>query len=198
LVPDDDPDAPYRESIRYEGWPVELFVHTRDSVVAFRTAIDDERRSGALSAMITSGTTLAGDDVASEIRQAEHEYLEAGPPPLDEEALSHLRYALTDILDDFMADPHGPEAPFVLASLLPELVELELERRGAWRGSGKWILRRAAQADPAWAAELSAAIDAWKAGDAEPLVSIVRATLDASGGPLFEGYRASGKPLLEK
>jgi hypothetical protein len=35
-------------------------------------------------------------------------------------------------------------------------------------------------------------------GDVAPLMALARDVLEASGGPLFDGYRASGKALLEK
>ena len=69
---------------------------------------------------------------------------------------------------------------------------------GAWQGGGKWLLRELREADPAFADELVAGLRAHERGDAGPLIALVERVLDASGGPLFEGYRASGKELLRR
>lgn len=72
-----------------------------------------------------------------------------------------------------------------------------MENRKAFRGSGKWMLRMANEADPDFATKLSAALDAVGDGNREPLATLARAELDAAGGPLFEGYWADGRPLLD-
>ncbi|MEU5117082.1 nucleotidyltransferase domain-containing protein, partial [Streptomyces longwoodensis] len=44
----DGPPAPYRESLRYGDWPVELFVHTEDSWHGFVTPEIVQRNSPLL------------------------------------------------------------------------------------------------------------------------------------------------------
>ena len=58
----DGPPAPYRETIRVEGWPVELFVHTDESIVYW---LDRERQQGGctLANMLATCKPLAGPDV---------------------------------------------------------------------------------------------------------------------------------------
>ena len=43
----DDPDAPYRRSIHFEGWPAELFVHTEETIHGFWERKDEQFRPGS-------------------------------------------------------------------------------------------------------------------------------------------------------
>ena len=52
------PPAPFRESLRWHGWPVELFVHDPASAGTF-FAKDTARRKPNLARMCTSGVVLA-------------------------------------------------------------------------------------------------------------------------------------------
>jgi hypothetical protein len=58
------------------------------------------------------------------------------------------------------------------------------------------MYRMAREADEQFAAELSAAIQAVGAGERAPLAALARSELEAAGGPLFDGYKADGRPLL--
>ncbi len=55
------PPAPFRESLRWRGWPVELFVHDAASLEHF-FGKDAARRRPTLARMCTSGVVLAGAD----------------------------------------------------------------------------------------------------------------------------------------
>jgi predicted nucleotidyltransferase len=193
----DDPDAPYRRSMRFEGWPAEIFVHTEETIHGFWER-KDERFRPALALMCGRGViVLDTDGRAARIQEEAREVLAAGPPPLDGSERDRIRYGLTDSLDDFLADPGTSELPFIVASLTKGLCEVAMENRGAFRGSGKWMLRMANEADPEFARELSAALEALQEGRREPLAALAQAELDAAGGALFEGYWADGRPLLD-
>jgi hypothetical protein len=193
----DDPDAPYRRSIHFEGWPAELFVHTEETIHGFWERRDEQFRPG-LALMCARGVIVLDTDRSAARIQAEAEkVLGAGPPALDGSERDRIRYGLTDSLDDFLGDPGTSELPFIVASLTKGLCEVAMENRRAFRGSGKWMLRMANEADPHFATELSAALDAVGNGNRERLAALARAELDAAGGPLFEGYWADGRPLLD-
>jgi hypothetical protein len=53
------PPAPYRESMRWRGWPVETFVHDAASLEHF-FAKDAARRRPTLARMCSDGVILAG------------------------------------------------------------------------------------------------------------------------------------------
>jgi hypothetical protein len=192
----DDPDAPYRSSLTYEGWPAEVFSHSEDTIHGF-WALKEERLRPALALMCARGRIVLDKDGSGGRIQAEAQaHLEAGPPSLSTAEHDRLLYGVTDSLDDLLAGPRAPELPFMVASLTEALCDLAMENRRAFRGSGKWIYRMANEADPGFALELSAALEAAGAGDPRPLAALTRTELDAAGGPLFDGYWADGRPLL--
>jgi hypothetical protein len=60
-----DPGLPYRQSLRWHGWPVELFVHDEDSLQPY-LAKDLAARRPALHRMLATGHLVGGhgDDAA--------------------------------------------------------------------------------------------------------------------------------------
>ncbi len=78
----DDPAAPYRESVRWRDWPVELFVQRTDTIGAW-FAKDTARRRPSLARMCGQGVILAdADGTGAAIRERALAVLDAGPPPL--------------------------------------------------------------------------------------------------------------------
>jgi predicted nucleotidyltransferase len=55
------PPAPYRESLRYGGWPVELFVHTEASLAHYRGE-DQDRRQPTMMRLVGEAIVLLDTD----------------------------------------------------------------------------------------------------------------------------------------
>ena len=183
------PPAPYRESLRWRGWPVELFVHDRVSIGTF-FARDAERRKATLARMVADGATLTDrDDTAASIRERARLFLAAGPPVLATAELDLRRYGLTDLLDDLAGSTEAGETAVIGWTVWVQTAELALLLADSCLGGGKWLLRELRAADPALAAELLAAI-----GDPVRLTAAADQVLSRAGGRLWEGYRASGRP----
>ena len=105
-----------RETIRVDGVPVELFVHTDESVAYW---FERERQAGGctLAHMLATGLPLAGDEVDPlQVRAREH--LAAGPPAWTREQLDYRRYALTDALDDLAGATDAGERDAVAGQVL--------------------------------------------------------------------------------
>src|SRR5262245_4338366 len=85
----------HRESLTYDGWPVELFVHTEKSVDHF-VAADLARRRPTMARLVATGVPLLGDG-GSDVRRRCQDVLDAGPPPVDPADLELYRYGLTDL-----------------------------------------------------------------------------------------------------
>ena len=176
-----------RETIRVDGVPVELFVHTDESVAYW---FERERQAGGctLAHMLATGLPLAG--VEGDLLQARaREHLAAGPPAWTREQLDHRRYALTDALDDLAGATDAGERDAVAGQVLVMAGELALGSRGAWLGTGKWLVRRLRERDPDLAAELLAGHrDAVASGAVSTLVAACDRVLDTVGGRLTEGF----------
>lgn len=184
LLPDGDPKAPQRESRRYRGWPVELFVHDEQSLRHYLTT-ELAGRKPHLHRMVGAGMALMGDPASWQRRCAK--VLAGGPPPLTEAERDRIRYALTDVLDDLVHATDPGELTVIAECAWRTAGEHTLNLAGRWTGSGKWLLRELRQWDPAVASQ-------WLAAHNDPaaIAAYARRLLDTHGGPLFEGYQVAG------
>ncbi len=184
----DGSPAPYRESVRWRGWPVELFVQRADSISAWFDK-DLARRRPTLMRMCVGGVILAdADGTAGVIRAEAQAVLAAGPPPVSQAELDANRYGLTDLLDDLTGSVDPGETVVICWSIVTQAAELALLTSEAWLGSGKWLLRELRQAEPTLADELIAARE-----DPARLAAIADGVLDRAGGRLWAGYRQQGQ-----
>nr|WP_221379318.1 nucleotidyltransferase domain-containing protein [Actinoplanes polyasparticus] len=173
-------EAPhFRESLRFRGWPVELFVNTPATLAAF-LADDLAARKPSTHRMLATGVPLLGDP--SEVTGQCAQILAAGPPGLTMAERDRLRYGLTDLLDDHHHATDPGERVVIAAALWTETARAALAFAGWWLSSGKWLLRELRQQDPVLAAR-------WLAARDDP-AELAREVLERAGGPLFDGYRA--------
>jgi len=183
----DGPPAPYRETVRVEGWPVELFVHTTESIAYW---LDLERQQGrcTLAHMLATGVPLAGPDV-DEVSAQARAHVAAGPLPWTAEQLELRRYLLTDALDDLAGARDADERDAVAGQVLTMVSELALAVSGCWQGKGKWMVRRLREYDAELGHRLLAGHRAVIAsGDISLLVTACEAVLTPLGGRLTAGF----------
>ena len=192
----DGPPAPYRESLEHDGWPVELFVHSRESIDRW-IGKDLDRRRPTLVRMISTGVVLVDrDGSAAAVAASCADILERGPGPLADADREWRRYALTDLLDD-LADAADPELRSAVAvATWQHAAELLLAGADRWLGTSKWLVRELRGYDEAqgtaYASRLHEALVAAIEGDVAPLTALADEVLDAHGGRNWAGYRASG------
>jgi predicted nucleotidyltransferase len=183
----------FRNTTRETGRIVEWFAHTPDTVDRF---LDDSDRRAVMASIYGHGIVLinkngAADNVAARAQAI----LAAGPSPRDPQELEALRYSLTDVYDD-LTDAKNDHEQLAIASCVAEIATTLLcELRGAWTARGKWLPRRAHEADPTLGLRLT---DAWltlaRTANPTPLLEVTRALLDEAGGPLHEGFRRTAPP----
>jgi hypothetical protein len=190
------PAQVHGENLLWGGWPVELFVHTRESVLGFME-FDRSRGSGTMAFMCASGVVLHDrDGTAEQLRDAARRTLAAGPPAPEPAVLERARYDVTDLRDDLLGanatndDADADELLAIAATLLERTAGLLFAVRNHWHGGGKWLPRRLREADPELADSL---LDGYRTlvrgGPREPFAEAVAAVLDRCGGPLWAGYR---------
>lgn len=185
VLPDDDPQAPHRDSRRWRSWPVELFVHDAESLASY-LANDLPNRRPVMHRMLATGVPLLG---SPDPWQAECvAKLAAGPEPLTGPERDWCRYALTDLLDDLTHATDPAERTVISAAAWTAVAERALALADHWTGTGKWLLRELRDHDRDLA-------DRWVAahGDVSATTTLVQQVLDCHGGPLFEGYRVAGQ-----
>ncbi|GAA4035398.1 nucleotidyltransferase domain-containing protein [Allokutzneria multivorans] len=185
-----DPPPPFRVTAEHDGWPVELFAHTRETFVSF---VDREiaQRGSPLLHMCAKGTLLFDHSGIGEWAcSTSRERFDAGPPPLTPVELEDARYRVTDLLDDLAGATDPDERLLTANRLLTTVAELVLSAHGSWLGTGKWLLRRLRETDPVVCASLLSTYRALVVGDApEPFHRTVSDVLDTVGGRLLVGYR---------
>jgi len=186
----DGPPAPYRETIRAAGRPVELFVHTEDSL-AYWYARDASDGHCTLAHMMATGAALTDDDRVSDLQASARRHVAAGPPVWTDAELAYRRYALTDALDDLAGATDQDERDVLASQITAMAAELALHTRGAWLGRGKWLVRQLRTSDARLCTDLMAAHRAAVSdGNTVPLTVICDRLLDEVGGRLTEGFSA--------
>lgn len=188
-----DHKAPYRASLILEQWPVELFVHTPESLERFFQQ-DIAARYPSLPQMCTEGILMTPDGAAGErIKVRAQALLDQGPPALGDADILQYRYALTDLLADLEGSVSAIETPFILQRLLTLAIDAYLGYHRAWSGRGKWLWRALLRANPAAAEQLEKALRANDINQASRAIQdwVEKMVLTPLGGPLFEGYHLS-------
>jgi hypothetical protein len=190
------PPAPYRNSRRYHGWPVELFVHTETSLDFYVRRDVAEGRPTMPRLVGRSEVLLDTDGSGARWQAVARGLLSAGPPPLAGDDLASLRYAVTDAMDD-VTHAHDSHERLVTAMMLAdEAARLLLRGAGHWWGRGKWVARELVDLDARdgteWGPRHERALVRAAAGDVSLLLAFADDVLVRHGGPLFEGHRLSG------
>lgn len=191
------PPAPYREALRYQGWPVELFVHTAEAMRHFLEKDRKARRPATLRLIGRSLVLLDIDGSGEYLQKMCAAELAAGPDPLSDEELQSARYGITDRLDDLAGCADDDERLLIAADLWRTTADLLLTGHGHWTGTGKWLHRELAAFDRDTGAEYAKAlahgVRAVARGDTEPIVETVTQVLDIFGGRFFDGFTAPGR-----
>ncbi|GAA1905989.1 nucleotidyltransferase domain-containing protein [Lapillicoccus jejuensis] len=193
----DGPPAPFRDTVRWHGWLVELFVHTDASLDHYRRADLQDRRQPTMSRLVGESVVLVDRDGSGARRRAEClAEIGAGPSPLSDDDLRLARYRVTAWVDDLRsAAPALRTAAATTA--YGELLGLLLDVHRRWRGQGKGLAREVLALDAAqgtrWLERADAGLAAALAGDPGPLAGLADEVLDLAGGPLREGLRLAGE-----
>lgn len=187
-------EAPYRASFRIYGWPIEAFVHTRESYRWYFRS-DTDRRIPVLATVCIEGIVLRDvDGLADRMRAEARDLIAAGPPRLSDAEREVLRYALTDVLDDLLGTVDRAEGLFIAHEVAEASAKLLLLINNHWIGRGKWLIRALRRFDEQGAQRLEAALSAYyRTEDKSGLVAFARSTLEQAGGPVFEGFYRSGR-----
>ncbi|MCD8511587.1 MAG: nucleotidyltransferase domain-containing protein [Bacillus sp. (in: Bacteria)] len=177
-----------RESIFYNGWPVEVFAHNFSSYKQL-FEIDFERAIPTHQQMVKEGLVLKDNGLVYSIKQEAKQILEKGPMPWTEETITMKRYFISDALDDFIGTNRRDEGLFIANALGEWLHEFFLRTNGQWIGESKWIIRALKRYDPIFTEEFVAAFDAYyKDGEKDKVVALTDKVLAPFGGRLFHGF----------
>lgn len=189
-------DRAYRESFRFDGWPVEAFVHDPATLEYFFLEVDRPTGIPALPQMVVEGIEIPSpNELSRRLKQRAAEVLTAGPPALDEDTERRMRYFVSDLVDDLRSPRSRDELAAAGARLYEQLADYHLRRRGHWSGKGKAIPRVLRRVDAELSAAYCEAFDTlFTQSDATAVIRLAESLMQEAGGPLFEGYRAEAPP----
>lgn len=187
-----DRQVSFAETTRSQGWLIEAFVYGPEGIDEWFSREITDRRPVALD-MWATGIPLTGEAVATRLQSRARGIISAGPRPLDPKDRGDLRYALTSAVDDLEGSQAPAEEFAIAADVFRRAGELLLLERQRWIGTGKWLVRRLAQAADPRAQML---ID-WAASpdrSRQDLTHIAIEILATTGGRLQEGHLRGTKP----
>ncbi len=181
-------EAPYRKSVIYQEWPIEVFVHDKVSYLEFYS-IDALEGRATLPRIISEGRVIKDNGMAAQIKDEANQVLLKGPFPWTEKELTIKRYFLTDLLDDFEGCKKREEGIYIAGKLAEVCHEFLLRTNNCWTGHSKWIPRAMKKFNSEEAAALTRALDAYYLkNDKQPLIHYTDRVLAEHGGRLFNGF----------
>ncbi|MGN6577321.1 MAG: nucleotidyltransferase domain-containing protein [Nocardioides sp.] len=187
--------APYRETFEHDGWIVEAFVHTPDSLERFWRQDADRRVPSMLRMCAESEVLCDPAGIADRVRADAAQWLAAGPAPLEAGALEAMRYGLTDLLDDMAGCDDEQELAFIAGAVVRDVATLALAVGGQWSGRGKGLARALSEYD---ADLLERLVNGHRHvvvyGDTAVLHRAAVDVLLRAGGALMAGYRSVAPP----
>ncbi len=168
------PPAPYRDSRRFAGWPVELFVHTAASLAHYR-AKDVARRQPAMMRLVGESVDVDVDGSGAALQEDCRRQLVAGPPTLTAAEVESERYRISDLVDDLTGVTDPLERAAIATTLWDAALRLLLGGEGRWLGTGKGLVREVVALDASSGSQRAAGFD-----------RALRAALDGDVAPLAQ------------
>jgi hypothetical protein len=176
-----------RKSLEHSGWPVELFVHTEQSLQYFAEK-DQARRQPTMMRLVGESVVLLDTDGSgARLRQLYRQQVAAGPNPLTTAELDLLRYTITNLLDD-LSDASGDERTAIASVVWQDAARLLLTGSNHWSGTGKGLLRELVAYDAKHNTHHARALMNGVRAEDDGLVVAVDRILAAHGGRYFAGF----------
>jgi hypothetical protein len=180
--------ASYRESLIQFGWPIEVFVHNKNSYKTFFES-DVKRGRPSLPRMVAEGVAIIENGLIDEVKKEARSLLMKGPEKWSDETIMVKRYFITDALDDFIGSTNRSEGLFVAATLADLLHEFYLRTKQKWIGSSKWIVRSLKEHNEEFAHQFVDAFEAfYQNNEREAVITLADEVLSPYGGRLFDGF----------
>ena len=183
-------DNAYRESFRFNNWPVEAFVHDPETLNYF---FQMDRASGvpSLPNMVSEGIEVPGaSDFSRVMRELARAVLVEGPPCWQALEVDNSRYAITELLDDLYEPRSRAEQIASATVLFEELANHFLRSRQLWSAKGKTIPRRLRAVDFEFAVRFEESFqELFATGHTAQVIALAEEVLERSGGRLFEGHK---------
>ncbi|HYX39135.1 MAG TPA: hypothetical protein VE954_39025 [Oligoflexus sp.] len=179
----------YRESLRVDQMPMEVFVYDPESWDYLGLKKDRAKGDASVAQIMAQGEPLLpGSAMASEMQQRAKAVLAAGPSPLQEDQIHEMRYRISVLMNELRAPRSHGEAMGSLGVLHETLADFYLRGRGLWSASGSDIPKALQAADAEFAKRWQRVFTSAFMGDRSAVMSLVDEVLEPHGGFLFDGH----------
>ena len=181
----------YRESFRFQGVPVEAFVHDAETLNYFFVEVDRPSGVPSLPQMVKEGIEIPEANVVSRsLKALANSVIEMGPLALMPEDDRALRYGITNLLDDIRDPRSYAELIATGGQLYEALADYYCRANGQWSAKGKSIPRVLEGLDPTVCRKYGESFEAlFRRGDPSAVIALAEELLQARGGLFFEGHR---------
>ena len=181
-----------RDSIIYQGWPVEIFLHDLETINYFIQVADNAGNSPSLAEMITDGILISPEnEISQQTKKIAKDYLEKGPRQLDQKNIEEYRYYITDLVDDMREPISSHELMATATKLYGTLTNFIFGTQQSWNASGKWTVRRLNKLSPELESKVFMAFDnLYQTKSANKIIELCEEVLAPYGGLHFEGFQS--------
>lgn len=180
----------WRESIIYNGWPIEIFGHDEETLKYFFYEVDGKEGIPSLPHMVSEGPAITlDDDLANRIRKTATKFIGEGPTKLTEEEINNFRYSISDLLDDLKSPKNQFEGMIISGKLHGLLAYYYFRYNGHWGADTKHIPRQMKKMFPELYIKWESSFKTAFGGDFKQLIELTENILNQTGGYLFEGYK---------
>jgi hypothetical protein len=188
VILDESLHIPFHKTYASDGWIIETFVVTQDSLEAL---IDTAAETAlpSLLRMCTDGRILCDDGSAVELIDRARQALVDGPYVWSSQDIDRARYEITDALLDLLSSDDRAERLFITGKLTSLVHEFILRTERQWIGDGKWALRALRSFDSELSDAFVAALESlYLIDEHEMLDAFIQKALYPYGGFLTANY----------
>jgi len=183
-------DCAWRESLIFESWPIEVFIHDKETLNYFFYEVDAKSRIPSLSNMVSESPMIPDtSDSGKRLKELADEVLKTCVPIFSADDCLHARYHLSDLLDDLRAPRSVFEGIITATSLHEALSSFLFRVNGNWSAKNKHIPRQLKKVFPElykkWEDCFSKALN----GDFKSVIDLTEDILRQYGGYVFDGYK---------
>jgi predicted nucleotidyltransferase len=179
----------YKEFFFEYDWPIEVFVHSEETVLN-RMRINADQRKCFTANLLKEGIVLQGDSHAAErLKNIANDFLQRGPNEFTQDEDVHAQYCITEALDDLIGSDTYEEQVFIVNELLPKVINYQLVKEKQWRAGGKLFPRAIQMLGSEFASQLRDCLhEFYKGNSKEELIQFVIKILNIHGRLDFRGY----------
>jgi hypothetical protein len=183
--------AAYRESFCFQGFPVEAFVHDPETLNYFLHEIDRPSGIPSLAQMILEGIEIpAPNELSQSLKRLAASVMESRPPTLSDEAISKMRYNITNLVDDIRQPRSKDELIASGTELYEALADYYFRTNNLWSARGKSIPRTLNQVDAELCSRYCNSFAELFADSQPPkVIALAEEILKPNGGFLFDGHK---------